>query len=76
MNNNFRVRALYQEKDKGWYLDIVPPLYMNGAVVIQDGTLYFPKAFSSKEEAYEMAKKYLAQIGINQEIINNKIDYE
>ena len=76
MNNNFRARALYQEKDKSWYLDIIPPFYVNGSVVIQDGTLFFPKAFNSKEEAYEMARRYLAEIGIKQEIINNKIDYQ
>ena len=76
MSNNIRVNAKYQEKDKKWYLDIIPPLYLNGNLVIQDGTLYFKQTFNSKEEVYEMAKRYLTSIGISQEIINDKIDYE
>lgn len=74
--NNIRVRATYQEIDKKWYLDIVPPIRFNGEVVIQEGTLYFRQTFNSQNEAYEFAKAYLVSIGISQEVINNKVDYE
>jgi hypothetical protein len=76
MNSNIRVRAKFQESDQSWYLDIIPPIYLNGAVVIQEGTLYFPKPFNSKEQAYEMARSYLKAIGINREVIDSRIDYE
>jgi len=76
MINNYKVRATYQASDKGWYLDIVPPLYLNGNLVVQDGTHYFKQVFLSKEHCYEFAKRYLVSKGINQEIINNKTDYE
>lgn len=76
MTNNIRVVAKYQGVDDSWYLDIVPSLYLNGNLVIQDGTLYFKQTFTSKEQAYDFAKSYLLSIGYSQEIINNKIDYE
>lgn len=76
MKNNIKVKATYNEKDKSWYLDITPPIYMNGSVIVQEGILYFPTPYYSKEEAYETGKSYLRYIGINEEIIDNKLDYE
>lgn len=76
MKNGIKVQAEYQEKDGSWYLNIAPPIYLNGNQVIQDGTWYFKQAFSSKEDAYEMARNYLISIGISQEVVASGIDYE
>lgn len=76
MNNNIIIRTNYQKSDKKWYLNIVPPIYLNGKVVVQEGTLYFKQIFDSQKEAYEFAKDYLISIGISQEIANNKVDYK
>jgi hypothetical protein len=75
MSNDFRVKTIFQESDKKWYLDIIPPVYMVGATVVQEGTLYFKKGFNSKEEAHDMARNYLAYLGIQKNIIE-KINYE
>lgn len=76
MTNNIKVRALYQESNKGWYLDITPPLHFSGGTATQDGTLYFENVFDSKEQAYEQARKELLSRGVPQEIIDSRIDYE
>ena len=73
---NILLRAKLNQTDNKWYLDIIPPIYMNGAVVVQEGTLYFPTPYNFQEEAYQVGKAYLACIGINKEIIDSKIDYE
>ncbi len=73
---NIRLRAKLNPVDNKWYLDIIPPVYMNGAVVIQEGALYFPTPYSSQEEAYEVGRTYLKYIGITKEIIDNKVNYE
>lgn len=76
MNNNIRVVAKYQGVDDSWYLDIIPPFYLNGNLVVQDGTLYFKQTFTSKEKAYDFAKSYLLSVGVSQETINTGVDYE
>lgn len=74
MANNIKVNTKPQP-DGTWYVDIVPPIYLSGSVAVTGGTLYFPKPFSSQEEAYEMAKTYLIALGISQETIDTHVDF-
>jgi len=73
---NILLKARLNKSDDKWYLDIIPPIYMNGAVVTQKGTIYFPIPYATQEEAYQVGRTYLSYLGITKEIIDNKIDYE
>jgi hypothetical protein len=76
MKNKILVRTIYNPENKSYYVDIVPPMIFNSGSVTQQGTLYFQGAYSSKEEAYAMAKKYMSLRGISNEDLNDNVNYE
>ena len=73
---NIKLRTKQDKEKGGWYLDIIPPIYMEGNMVIEPGKLYFQLKFPSQEDAYNFGRKYLSEnLKVAKEAID-KITYE